>query len=677
MNWFINIIMFQLLVGQTLSELSCLKTEKCTCQKYIDREQLEVTCNSSIMKVDLEQSFVDIHCYSNQIQWEQSFEQINITTLHYSNCSIDSGIHYLFSMLGINNIQEIKLNRMKLNGSLERFYLLHFKSVTQLDITDTKSTLTLTNDSFEGTPNLTKLFLRKNLIKELPLDVFKHLTKLEVLDLGGNEISIINSYLFNGIPLKGLILDSNHLTTLSLNVPTLKHLDVSNNELTSITVEDLKNLVDISLNKNTLITMPDQPFYNTSLELIRFNYGNFTSLPKQFLSGLHKLQKVYLKSLSLDVIPEDMIWNSPNIIELSLSSNRLKKLPIRFFRDSKKMKVLDLSKNKIALIDYDLLKPLINLNHLDLSNNLIVQINNYGLRHLKNLLYLNLEKNNLSMIEREALNIPKLRTLKLAHNKIRDLSPNYIFSFHYLYEVEDIDLSNNNISNIDLGWINLVRLKQISLANNNFTFLGIEEIQYFKEGVKLDLRSNPLKVVDLSNLVRYVTAQSTFDNSESTRTITPRHIRFSGNNLICDCRNYDFAMYLHIQMPKVVYKHLEIDQRLICSNGTYFEYVNVNSLTCDWNIFNDANKIDCPDCVCTYHPHDRSAMMNCSNKNLISAPTKIISSKNINYTTVILRNNSIAKLPNYEHFNIRKLDVGYNSLFSINISQLPSNIMVS
>lgn len=679
MNLLISIVLIQqLLLRQASTDLACLKTENCSCRKHIDKEEIEVTCNSSKVKANLMESVVETFCDSEQIQWERYFNQINVKKFRSFDCPLDTGIHHRFSILGINNVEEMKLVRMKLNGSLESFYLSSLKNMVQLDISDTKSMLKLTNKSFEGTPYLKRLYLRRNLIKELPKGIFKNLIYLEVLDLGNNEISIIDNELFDGIPLKGLIMDSNDLTTWSLNVPSLKHLEVSNNKLNSIIVENLYNLVDISLNKNTLVTMPDQPFKNTSLVMIKFNYGSFTILPKRFLFDLDQLKTVRIKDINLEVIPEDMIWNSHNITELCLASNNLKEIPDMFFRDSGNIKILDLSRNRLEKITYDLLRPLKKLETLDLSYNLLVRINHFSLND--NLVNLNLENNNISVIEREALNVPKLKILKLAHNKISKLSSDYFFILNYLNEVENVDLSYNNISDIDEGWINLVRLKQVNLANNNFSVFYLSIIQFFKEGVELILNSNPLEKIDLSSLEMFVAEQqpSTFIENDyiSKRA---RKISFSGNKLICDCRNYNFARYVHkqIDIPNV-YDYLEIKQNFNCSDGKIFKNVKLDSLTCDWSLLDDPDKIDCQyNCVCTYRPNDKSALMNCSNKSLKLSPTNIISSYNTNYTDVILRNNEIVELPNYEHFKIRKLDVGNNYLSTINFTQLPKNLLVS
>lgn len=649
----------------------CLSSDKCTCKHDIYNEEMQVACGLSTVESNLMESIIQIECNSDKIQWEQHFDQIDIKKLHYAKCLLsDTGIHQTISTLGINKVESLKLVAMRLNGSLKNTYLSNLESVQTLDITLTK--LILTNESFEGTPHLTKLYLRQNYLEEIPEGVFKPLTLLEILDLGDNKITQLNSDLFYGIPLKGLNLDTNYLTSLDLNSQSLKHLDLANNKLTSLTVGRLNQLLDISLNKNVLLTMPDQAFKNTSLESIRFSYGNFTTIPHRFLTNLDRLHYVYLRSLNLKKVPENMIWNSTNITELSLTSNRLNELPVMFFRDAGKMKLLDLSNNLIENINHELLRPLIHLETLDLSNNLIIQINNYGLRNLRNLKYLNLERNKITNFEREALNVPKLKTLKLAYNNISNLISNHSFSLHYLEKVETIDLSNNFINCIDSGWVNLVKLININLSSNNFTVLRVEDIQYINEIVKTNLNNNPLEEIDLSNLEIFARAQTPPYNFWNNR-----QINLSSDKFICDCRNYEFARFLHNQMPKIVYKYLQIEHKLICNDDLHTEFSNVNieSLTCDWKTFKDDNKTDCFECECTYRPHDNSALMNCSNRNLTLAPEVIISSRNVNYTELNLKNNSITKLPNYENLNIKKLNIGYNYLNTINITQLPKNLM--
>ncbi|XP_008182102.1 protein toll [Acyrthosiphon pisum] len=670
MNWLMHIIILQVLLGQVLSNLTCTNIkniDKCSCKHDLYGEDIEVECGLSTLELNLMESIIKIECNSDQTKWEQNFGQIDINKLHYAKCLLsDSGINQTISTLGINKIQSLKLVSMRLNGSLENTYLSNLESVETLDITLTK--LILTNESFEGTPRLTKLYLRENYIEDIPAGVFKPLTLLQILDLGDNKITKINSDLFYGIPLKRLNLDTNYLTSLDLNSQSLNNLDVANNRITSLTVGRLNQLLNISLNKNILVTMPDQTFKNTSLVSIRFSYGNFTTIPQRFLTNLDRLLNVYLTSLNIEKVPENMIWDSQNITNLSLASNRLKELPVMFFRDARKLKLLDLSKNQIENINHELLGPLINLETLDLSNNLIIKINNYSLKHLRNLKYLNLERNKITNINREALNVPKLKTLKLAYNKISNLTPNNVFSLYYLDQVETIDLSNNFINCIDPGWVNLIKLININLSSNNFTVLRIQDIQYINEIVKTNLNNNPLEVIDLSNLEIFAKAQSPPYNFWNNR-----QINLSSDKFICDCRNYEYARFLHNQMPKIVYKYLQIEQKLICNDGlgTEFSNLNIESLTCDWKIFEDVDKTDCFECECTYRPHDKSALMNCSNRNLIVAPEVIISSRNVNYTELNLRNNSITKLPNYENLNIKKLNIGYNNLNTINITQLP------
>lgn len=676
MNSLICIIILQLL-GRVLSDISCNKIENCSCQNHIDINEIEITCGSRSVKANSRESIIEIQCKLDEFRWKQKlFNPYDFKSLNYKNCLLNTGINETMLTLGIKEFVNLKLSTMKLNGSLERIYFSSLKSVEVLDIGNT--ILVLTNESFEGTPNLKKLFLRQNYIQEIPIGVFKHLINLEILDLGGNRISKIDSDLFDGIPLKILNLDSNHLTTLTLNVASLKRLDVSTNRLISISVENLNNLIELSLNKNNLTSMPDQPFKNTSLESIKYSYGNF-SIPQRFLTSLGRLFKVKLVSLNLKNVPENMIWNSPNITEFSLASNLLEDLPSIFFRDSMKMIELDLSKNRIKKINRELLKPLINLNKLDLSYNSITRITDFSLRSLRNLVNLNIERNSIIQIEQETFNFPKLKYLKLAHNNISNLNINFL-SFNYLIEVESIDLSYNSLTHIEQDWINLIKLKYINLESNNFTVLESYEIMLLPSKVNINLKLNPLEAIDLTQLETFAKLQESINDNQYLTDA--RKITLSGNKLICDCRNYKFAVYTQNQMLKIVYKYLQIEQNLTCTNGIQFSNVKLDHLMCDWKILDDLNKTEsdhCTECDCYYRPFDNSALMNCSNRNLTSAPIAIITSKTIDYTELNIRNNFISKLPDYKHSgqHITKLDVGNNKLSAINITQLPKNLTVS
>ncbi|CAI6366561.1 unnamed protein product [Macrosiphum euphorbiae] len=617
MNWLMHIITLQV-----LSNLLCIRSEPCFCEevRIIDGDVRNtfkyatyIECESSNLDLNFMESLTEMKCFED-----------------YTSATVT---------VGMNTAESLKLVAMRLNGCLETTYLSNLESLHELYITHTK--LIFTNESFEGTPRLTKLYLRHNYIEDIPVGMFKPLTHLKILDLEDNKLTTINSDLIYGIPLIYLNLDTNYLTSLDLNSQSLEYLDVTNNRITSLTVGRLYRLYTILLNKNILVTMPDQTFKNTSLTSIEFSYGNFTTIPQRFLTNLDGLGNVNLTSLNIKKVPKNMIWNSTNIWQLTLASNCLTELPVMFFRDATKLKFLDLSKNQIENIKYKLLLPLKKLEFIDLSNNLITKIENCGLWPLSYLLeYLNSERNVMATFEPERYyNFKELQKINLAHNKISKLT-----SFDSNYSIIEI----------------LLNLIYINLSSNNFTVLRIQDIQYINEIVEIDLENNPLEVIDMSNLEIF----------GSNNFLNNRHLKLSSDKFICDCRNYKFARFLHYnQMPK-------IKQKLICNDGlrTEFSDVNIESLICDWKIFEDVDKTDCFECECTYRPHDKSALMNCSNRNLILAPEVIISSKNVNYTELNLRNNSITKLPNYENLNIKKLNIGYNNLNTINMTQLPKNL---
>lgn len=82
--------------------------------------------------------------------------------------------------------------------------------------------------------------LKSNNIKELPLGLFVHLQHLESLDLRYNQLTHLQTFIFEGLlNLQWLFLGSNCLESvavveMSLNLPRLEWLHLSNNLLTLI-----------------------------------------------------------------------------------------------------------------------------------------------------------------------------------------------------------------------------------------------------------------------------------------------------------------------------------------------------------------------------------------------------------------------------------------------------------
>lgn len=389
------------------------------------------------------------------------------------------------------------------------------------------------------------------------------------------------------------------------------------------------------------------------------------TLESTYFASLKSVLTVEISKTIL-ILTNHSFNGTPILSYLSLKNNDLKEIPQGVFKHLFKLLKLDLSNNCITKIESDVFE-IPSLIFLDLSNNYLTTLS----LNIPSLLLLNLVNNSFTHLKPEALNLPELETLYLAKNNIRNLTSNNLFSFHNLVNVTNIDLSYNFINCIDPGWLNLTNLIYLDLSSNNFTVLKLQEFQNINGIRDININFNPLEEINMSGLEEIAKAHLQPKSSYS-------QLHISSGKLICDCRNYELARFIRNQSLPIVQKYLKINEKLICNDGTVFSKIKIDSLTCDWKMFEDLDKTDClRECECTYRPHDKSALMNCSKRNLTLAPKSITSSRNLNYTELNLSHNSITKLPNYQFFNIKKLYIEFNNLNSIIISQLPKNLMVS
>ena len=112
-------------------------------------------------------------------------------------------------------------------------------------------------------PNLIKYIVTDSGVKSIDRDAFSGMTKLETLDLSGNEIE----------------------------------------EIPEDTLHDNKELIDLFVNNN-----------------------NLKRLPSNLLSQAPSFQRLMASNNSLEVIDADLFKNTPNLKILSLDNNKLQKI---------------------------------------------------------------------------------------------------------------------------------------------------------------------------------------------------------------------------------------------------------------------------------------------------------------------------------------------------------------
>lgn len=179
------------------------------------------------------------------------------------------------------------------------------------------------------------------------LEFIQNLTNLEVLSLANNGIGmridrgLISSSLkrlyFNGNHLDIMWdADNNRYTHFFQNLTNLSYLDISNNELKSISPE-------------VLCSLPG------SIETLIISNNLLNYFPWQNISALRNLRQLSLSLNFLSYLPHRVIEFGDFFSFLDLSHNRLSYIPEVFFSDTKSLQNLYLSHNQIKELNHQFL----------------------------------------------------------------------------------------------------------------------------------------------------------------------------------------------------------------------------------------------------------------------------------------------------------------------------------
>ncbi|XP_034949878.1 chaoptin [Chelonus insularis] len=302
----------------------------------------------------------------------------------------------------------------------------HLQKLKILDLTGNEISV-IEADNWRGLENsLHTLRLGKNHIDKLPADAFSGLTYLEILDLRDNSLRDIDPSVFrDGMAhLSYFYLNGNQLTAIPYSqLSTLKHmkvLDLSHNRISQI-IQPL--------------TEPEIRGIQISLDTLRLDWNQITTLQPGSFQHFFKVNKTYL------------------------SGNPLIEIEEGAFRDSKI--------RELYLTDCD-----------------IMEINSASLKGLESSLeLLDLSGNNITSLQSHIFQeFDFLRTLIFRDNKIINFSPAEAFT-GFQYSLYNLDLSgkgNGPVSLQDLRqmrnlrYLSLSKLSQDTLSADDFLEFGID-----------------------------------------------------------------------------------------------------------------------------------------------------------------------------------------------------------
>ncbi|KAL3286152.1 hypothetical protein HHI36_000664 [Cryptolaemus montrouzieri] len=573
------------------------------------------------------------------------------------------------------------------NSRLQRSFALHFFSLPmrKLSRLSLKSTVIDTEMKFDRiiAPNLTSLELEEidirigakmfrnhsqllelnlsfNNIAYLEENVFENLFKLENLHLSKNNIEYLDNDLFAHLyNLRYLMLDFNDIENLNnetfKNLHKLNSLDLSNNNVLKVHRDVFRALTSIQhifLDHNPGLELDDYLFSNFSkLEVVNLGHSNLKHLPETLFLGSDKITEILLENNHLESIPKKLFKGLTGLKTLKIHNNLLHELDGEIFASLGKLKVLELNHNEISGIDSDVFKQLVNLKELKLHNNMITYIKNDSFRYNQ-----------------------RLEKIYMANNKYEYTVDNgHYFSltpFSSCLGLKYLDLSNNLVKDLpeDL-FIYTKHLKNINLKNNRIESVDIASLwKIARKGVLLNVERN--NITHFFFDAAFIPEQEISPSSEDYEDLEDEDslILISNNPLNCDCYAESFLDLITNKMAPardlgIFFKYEELSCRSPPDlNRIKFSEVSPMTLLCPLEeVISVPSCTSSHECQCSWRPYDKTAIVDCANKNLTIVPELLLpESLGFNQTEVHLENNNLKKAPFRQN--------GYNNVTRLYLS---------
>jgi len=326
----------------------------------------------------------------------------------------------------------------------------------------------------------------RNFLSSLP-EAILNLEALEHLDLTGNNLTVLPSFIGKLANLKVLVWKQNELRKLPKGLFTLSNqlrkLDLSCNQINSIPNQfgELSKLEELDLSYNNIGRLPALFGAFTQLKSLIIAYNSLKEI-SQNIGNLSALQYLDASYNQLKSLP-NALAQLTNLQYLELSNNQLNQLPGNIHQLRFSLKDLNLSKNKLRVLPVGA-RHLVKLNNLDLSYNQLVDFPD-AIFEMKQLKILSLHHNKLTRIPNELMELTLLEELDLVFNDfnkslIRPVKKGLVgikewFNFQEAVQrikaanakkSEILDISDLGLRTIPRELFNLKHLKTLKLGKN-------------------------------------------------------------------------------------------------------------------------------------------------------------------------------------------------------------------
>ncbi|XP_046402678.1 leucine-rich repeats and immunoglobulin-like domains protein 1 isoform X2 [Ischnura elegans] len=304
-----------------------------------------------------------------------------------------------------------------------------------------------------------------------------------------------------------------------LPIPELKHLNLSENQLTSVQIDmffELSRLRELNLSHNLLHTLE-----------YSFRTG-------EYLFSI--LEVIDLSSNQLTKLKSGFHYFMPNLKHLNISSNSITEFEGKDIgwtsHHELKLETFDMSRNRLKYVDF--VEPwflLGNVKHVSLSHN---DIDLKGCREFADLKRLVWGCRSLPFMNME------LEVVKLSHNQIAFIPMDFQ---HYLPNLRYVDLSHNKIKRLWHGDLLFTRARESMdlelFRTKNWTRDSFRKEFPGSNNLTIDLRHNSISSLQLpDDKIGVVIPGCNMDSKFSRVKLLLGH-----NPFVCDCEVFKLLRY--------------------------------------------------------------------------------------------------------------------------------------
>lgn len=211
--------------------------------------------------------------------------------------------------------------------------------------------------------------LSNNEFQHLPGGIFAICTELYNINMANGKLRTIDANAFVGTKIQNLNLSGNQIKILHSSV-----------------FEVIPSLWYLMLSDNLLTELPEKLFTNNQeLYYVLLDNNRLTTLPAKLLPNQTELNSKSFKNNQINKISAETFAKTPNLETLALSGNNLVIITGIFNLLPEKLKFLDLSSNQLTYLKAGSINPISQLRNLNFSYNKIEMIDQNFFRGATNL----------------------------------------------------------------------------------------------------------------------------------------------------------------------------------------------------------------------------------------------------------------------------------------------------